>query len=172
MSERGEKVDIEEETDNIVVVDPDDYQKTQKLKSIQEAKDHFKSFTTNEVEMFQKLDDTYGNPKQALKYRRGKALAMYASELMPLIEEAIVNDVLTEADLIVDTNPAVESAIGKSELGIREIIEFDGAVVVDGEKLDDIPEIHSKKVYRRLEAIERELGLGLELEENKGPAEI
>lgn len=165
------KVKAEENSDRIVVIDPDDYQKTQKLKSIQEAKDHFKEYTINENQIFKELDETWNNPQEALERRRSKALAMYGSELMPLIEEAVTTGSLKEADLVVEADPITESVIDRGELNVREFVEFDGLIVADGQKAD-VPEMYLKKIYRRFESIERKLGLGLELETDKGPAEI
>ncbi|WP_188788791.1 hypothetical protein, partial [Halobellus salinus] len=54
-----EKVEVEEseEKKNVLVVDPDDYRKTQKLKAIQEAKDRYREYTLNRSERFRELDD-------------------------------------------------------------------------------------------------------------------
>ena len=165
------KVKTEENSDSILVVEPDDYRKTQKLKAIQDAKDKYREFTLNRSERFRELDDTWANPKEAMKNEEATSLAMYASELLPLIEEGLDTGTLSEEDLKVETDELTSSIIDKSEMDIREIVDLQGQIWVDDER-QSIPRKYQKRVYRQLERIERKLGLGLELEENKGPAEI
>ena len=57
------------------------------------------------------------------------------------------------------------------EIDIRRVITNGGRVFKDGE-MEPIPTLNSNEVYRQLERVERKLGLGLELETDKGPAEI
>jgi sugar phosphate isomerase/epimerase len=171
MSERGEKVDIEEETDNIVVVDPDDYRKTQKLKAIQDAKENYRDFTLNRPKKFREFNETWGNPKEAMKAEEANTLAMYGSELLPLIEEGLDTGTLSEEDLKLETDELTASILGKAEMDIRRVVDLQGQIWVDDEK-KAIPRKYQKRVYRQLQRIERKLGLGLDLEEQKGPAEI
>jgi len=165
------ETEASEDTKNVLVVDPDDYRKTQKLKSIQEAKDHYKEFTVNRNEKFRELDETWGNPKEALEHQEAMALAMYGSELLPLIEEGLESGTLSENDLKVETDELTARLLGKPEMDLREIVDLQGMVWVDDEK-SSIPRQYQKRVYRQFERIERKLGLGLDVEEQKGPAQI
>jgi sugar phosphate isomerase/epimerase len=170
-SEAEPKVKAEENSDSIVVVDPDDYQKTQKLKAIQDAKENYREFTLNRAEKFREISETWGNPKEAMKGEEATTLALYGSELIPLIEEGLEGGTLSEEDLKVETDELTSRILGKEEMDIREVVDLQGRVWVDGEK-NSIPRQYQKRVYRQLERIERKLGLGLELETDKGPAEI
>lgn len=165
------KTEASEDTKNVLVVDPEDYQKTQKLKSIQEAKDHFKSFTLNEREKFEKLSETWENPEEALKHKQAKALSMYGSELIPLIERGIERGGISEDDLQVELDNFTKSILGKKSMSIRDIVELEGRIH-NGDDIRPLPSHTQMRVYRQLERIEAKLGLGLDLEESKGPAKI
>ena len=174
MSERpSEKVEVEEadKEKNVLVVDPDDYRKTQKLRAIQEAKDDYRAFTLNRSERYEELNETWDNPKEAMKDEEATSLAMYASELLPLIEEGLDKGALSEDDLKVETDELTARFLGKAEMDIREIVDLQGRIWANEEK-QAIPRKYQKRVYRQLERIERKLGLGLDLEEDKGPANI
>lgn len=163
--EKSEKVELEEETDNIVVVDPDDYQKTKKLQSIQEAKDHFKEVKRNKNELKLELKDQWSNYDEAYRDMRARAVADYASEMIPLVEAGLESNSLSEDDLIASLGPK------KYDIDIRHVAGQGGKISVDS-KVKPLPAPNCDEIYRQLERIERKLGLGLELEENKGPAQI
>jgi hypothetical protein len=169
----SEKVEIEEaeKEKNVLVVDPDDYRKTQKLKAIQEAKDRYREYTLNRSERYSELSDTWDNPKEAMEHEEATALAMYGSELLPLIEEGIDKGAISEESLKVETDVISARLLDKPEMDIREIVDLQGRVWAKDEK-QAIPRRYQKRVYRQLERIERRLGLGLDLEEDKGPANI
>jgi len=159
------KVKAEENSDRIVVVDPDDYQKTQKLKAINEAKAEYKKYKRQKTEILQNLEETWLNPREAYDSERAMRLAEYGTELMPLIEEGLEKGALTEED--------VKCSLGDGfrEVDIRKVVTDGGRIFKDGE-MEPIPTLNSDEVYRQLERIERKLGFGLELETDKGPAEI
>ena len=159
------KVKAEENSDSIVVVDPDDYQKTQKLKAINEAKKESRRYKREKTEILQKLEESWRNPEEAYESERGMRLAEYGTELMPLIEEGLEKGALTEEDM----KCSRLLGDGSREIDVREVVRTKGQT--DGE-MEPIPVINSDEVYRQLERIERKLGLGLELETDKGPAEI
>jgi hypothetical protein len=170
MSEKDtENVEIEEseETKNVLVVDPDDYRKTQKLKSINVAKEHLKEINRNHAQLYRELKETWANPKEALRRKRAHALASYGSELLPLIEEGLETGTLSESDLV--------TTLGRGrvdmDIDIRKIVRQDGHLHIQ-EETEPLPRNNCMEVYRQLERIERKLGLGLKLEEEKGPAEI
>jgi hypothetical protein len=165
MSEQPEKVGLEKETDNMVVVDPDDYQKTKKLQSIQDSKDHFKQVKRDENEIKLELKEQWSNYREAYRDMRAKAVADYASEMIPLIEAGLESGSLSKDDLVASLGPK------KYDMDVRHIAEQGGRIHIDGE-MKPLPSPNCDEIYRQLERIERKLGLGLELEENKGPAEI
>ena len=60
---------------------------------------------------------------------------------------------------------------GFREIYVRKVVTNGGRIIEDGE-MEPIPTLNADEVYRQLERIERKLGFGLELETDKGPAEI
>jgi len=159
------KLKAEENSDSIVVVDPDDYQKTQKLKAINEAKKEYRKYKRQKSEILQELKEQWRNPEEAYDSERGMRLAEYGTELMPLIEEGLEKGALTEEDMKCSLGD------GFREIDVRKVVTNGGRVFKDGE-MEPIPTLNSDEVYRQLERIERKLGFGLELETDKGPAEI
>lgn len=149
-SETGKaEVDETEET-AMFVVDADDYQKTRKLKAINDAKDYVRKRRRDAP------DTASRNEWRAIYRRESEAVAMYGNELMPLIEEALEQGTLDEDDL--------ETKYGS----LREFVRRDGML----EELEKpVPPMYMS-FYRQLERIQRKLGLGLEMKEDKGPAEI
>lgn len=173
MSEKAsKKVKIDsEETENILVVDPTDYRKTQKLKSIQKAKDHYKDFTLKPVKTWENLSRVHDDTNLAYRVERQKALANYGSELLPLIEEGIEKGAISECDMKIDTRPAVAKFLNKEEIDLREIIDRRGAVKANNEIQKPASEFLDR-AYRQFERLERKLGMGLDIEEQNEPAEI
>jgi hypothetical protein len=159
------KVKPEENSDSIVVVDPDDYQKTQKLKAINEAKKEYRKYKRQKSEILQELTEQWINSEEVYDSERGMRLAEYGTELMPLIEEGLEKGALTEEDMKCSLGD------GFREIDVRKVVTNGGRVFKDGE-MEPIPTLNSDEVYRQLERIERKLGFGLELETDKGPAEI
>ncbi|MFB9324220.1 hypothetical protein [Cryptosporangium minutisporangium] len=159
------KLKAEENSDSIVVVDPDDYQKTQKLKAINEAKKEYRRYKRQKTEILQKLEENWRNHQEAYEAERAMRLAEYGTELMPLIEEGLEKGALTEEDMKCSLGD------GFREVDIRKVVRNGGWIFKDGET-EPIPTLNSDEVYRQLERIERKLGLGLELETDKGPSEI
>jgi len=152
-----EQVEVDESTDesNVFVVDPDDYQKTRKLKAINDAKDYVRKRRQDAPETAR--PDEW----QGIYHRTSEAVAMYGSELLPLIEDALDQGILEEDDL--------ETEHGS----LKEFVTFDGRVADhDKEELVDAKPHIYMAFYRQLERIQRKLGLGLELQEDKGPASI
>ena len=152
-----EHVELEESPDekNVFVVDPDDYQKTRKLKAINDAKDHVRKL---------RQDQPYkaGQKEwQGIYTRTAEAVAMYGSELLPLIEDALDQGLLDEEDL--------ETEFGS----LRTFIIYDGRLPNhEKEEFQEPKPVVYMTFYRQLERIQRRLGLGLELREDRGPASI
>lgn len=147
------------------VVDPDDYRKTKKLQAIQDSKEHFREIRRSRRQVEQTLKDQYSNWREAYRAMRAEAISDYATELIPLIEEGLRNETLSENDLVASLGPE------KSDIDVRWVARNRGRIERGNETIP-LPDANCGEVYRQLERIERKLGLGLELEENKGPAEI
>jgi hypothetical protein len=150
-----EKADDERD---LFVVDPDDYQKTRKLKAINDAKAHVHKLRRDMPEK------TTSSQWAGIHKRISENVALYGSELMPLIEDARERGILTGDDL-------------KTEYGsLKEFVHLDGRIPVyeSGELVDaeEASRIQYMAFYRQLDRIQRKLGLGLELEEDLEAAEI
>jgi hypothetical protein len=152
-----EQVEVDESTEekNVFVVDPDDYQKTRKLKAINDAKDHVRQLRKDMPNRASQ------NEWRGIYARTAEAVAMYGSELLPLIEDAVDQGLLEEEDL-------------QTEYGsIREFVKYEGRFPDhENEEMEDAKPMVYMTFYRQIERIQRELGLGLELQEDKGPASI
>lgn len=139
----------------ITVVDPDDYQKTRKLKALNDAKDHVRS-------MREGAPETASSQQwEGFHARVAEAVAMYGNELLPLVDDAIEQGLLDEDELLTDNG------------SVRQFIKQDGRTINpdNGEYVTCRPERYME-FYRHLERLQRKLGLGLELEEQKEPASI
>lgn len=175
MSQEQSKENLEvEETDedrSLLVVDPDDYQKTKRLKTINETKQDVIKIRRDREDWISKLGDQFGSVrtgKKGVDFYAGKlgmAVAQYGSELLPLIEEGLEKGVLGEGDV------TAQITEDKKKMDILRYIKYDGRIEIEGE-IQYPPEPNALAVYRQLNRIQRKLGLGLELEEDKGPAEI
>lgn len=165
MSQQSGKIEIDEDIDNVVVVDSDEYRKTQKLRSIQDAKDHFTDLRQNRSDRLDELSSEWGDYRRVYKEELATAISLYVSELVPLIEEALSTETLIEEELHISTNTNPYHT-----LDIREVARKSGEVHLGEDEF--LPASMCQKVYRQSERIERKLGLGLDLEPDKGPAEI
>jgi hypothetical protein len=155
----SEKVEVDESDEsNLFVVDPDDYQKTRKLKAINDAKEHVHKLRRDMPARTSKSEWS------GIHSRLTEAVAMYGSELQPLIEDALQREVLEKEDLETEY------------CSVLEFIHFDGRI--DRSDADDEIDLEAARpieymaVFRQLDRIQRKLGLGLQLQEDKGPAEI
>jgi len=163
----GVKVDTDDET-SYFVVDPDDYQKTKKLEIIHNSKREITRLRKNKDSIIVEYNKEYREANSGhttYKASLAQAVAQYGSELLPLIEEARDNGILDESDLTTRIGPEFQ------ELDVISFIEMDGRVKKEGE-LERPPEANTMSIYRQLDRIQQKLGLGLEIEEDKGPAEI
>jgi hypothetical protein len=156
-SQDTENVELGESPDekDVFVVDPDDYQKTRKLKAINDAKDY--------VRKLRKEKPVQASTREwdGIHQRTAEAVAMYGSELMPLIEDAVNQGVLDEDDL--------ETKHGT----LAEFVNTEGRLIDhDKEELKDPKPFVYMEFYRQLIRIQRKLGMGLDFQEDKGPAEI
>lgn len=150
--EEDESVDEDPE---LYVVDPDDYQKTRKLKAINDAKDHVRKLRAD------RPTRARSSEWDGIKTKEAEAVAMYGAELMPLIKEGVEQGAISDDDL---------------QINDRHLFEF---VHAQGQPLDyenketgTPTTIEYMAFYRLLNEIQRDLGLGLEFSEDKGPAQI
>ncbi len=152
---------------NYLVVDPDDYQKTKKLEAIHKTKKQVLDVRDKRMELIREYHDEFTKSKglDVYQHRLAQTVAQYGSELLPLIEEGLDKAILEEEDLEVKISPS------HSECDLLYYIEMDGRIRHDDE-IKTAPETNSIAMYRQLDRIQRKLGLGLEIEEQKGPAEI
>jgi len=168
MSEREpgrepEPVDETDESVKLYVADPDDYAKTRKLRAINDAKAHYRGFTTERNERHKNLTNQVRFPADELERQEAEALALYASELLPLIDEAIQKGSLSEDDLVVERDRVVNNATEGREMSIREVARTQAYIPTNGEP-QPLHKSFQMKVFRELEKIEREIGLGIGLE--------
>jgi hypothetical protein len=155
---------------DLFVVDPDDYQKTKQLEAIHKAKEEVREMRSNRGDIINERSQQFRKRGTSIyRHELAVSIAKYGSELLPLIEEAKENGLLTEDDLTVE-------CLGiEKDVTIPEYIRFEGASEEIREK--DIDGCHfyerdSMEVYRQLTRIQRKLGLGLEMDVDKGAAEI
>lgn len=171
MSERPEEsvtVDESNTETNYLVVDPDDYQRTKKLESIHKARQEVLNVRNNRMDLINEYKGMAGPNRNGVDIygvKLGKTVAQYGSELLPLIEDGLRNGAVDEKHL--------EVSLGQdsTDMDIIAYIKADGRIQYDGELICP-PGPNHLAIYRQLDRIQRELGLGLELEEQKGPAEI
>lgn len=163
-----EQVEAEESSEekNVFVVDPDNYQKTKKLEIIHSTKQEVLNVRNSRSELIPELAENFqGRGIDTYQRKLSKAVAQYGSELLPLIEEGLANGTLEEDDLTTELSPE------HAKMDVLTFIKMDGQVKYKDD-LMFLPEPNSLAVYRQLDRIQRKLGLGLELQEDKGPASI
>ena len=147
------KVGLDDEVDNMIVVDPDDYQKTKQLQAINEAKEAVKEMRREKPLTGKKRE------WDGFHSRMSERVSDYGREMWTLINKGREKGILKESDIEVGT------------IDISEFIFANGAVQ-DGDRYRTAKEAEYMAIYTQLTVIEDKLGLGLELEEDKGPAEI
>jgi hypothetical protein len=164
---------VEEADDerDLFVVDPDDYQKTKQLEAIHKAKEEVREKRSKRNDIIADRGQHFVKEGAVVyKSELGESVAKYGSELLPLIEEANKKGVLVDEDLV------VESVVDDLEVRILEYIRYEGRSpeAADHDDIDgnSYPEIDSMEVYRQLSRVQRKIGLGLEMDIEKGAAEI
>lgn len=159
------KENISTDSTTVVVTDSEDYGKTQKLKHIYNAKESVQDLRGEQESIIREFDDYWHQTHGREIYQRelAKTVAEYGSELLPIINQAVEQGQIAESDLVSD----------RFGVDIREYITTDGHRI-DSETNETEPYSILKilDVYRQLNELLRKLGLGLELEEEKGPAKI
>jgi len=162
------QVEVEESSEekNVFVVDPDNYQKTKKLEIIHNTKQEVLNVRKNRSELILELEENFRDDGIKVYQRKlARTVAQYGSELLPLIEEGLENGTLEKDDLTSQLSPE------HVEMDVLTFIQMDGRIDYKDD-LEYLPERNSLAIYRQLDRIQRKLGLGLELQEDKGPASI
>lgn len=139
----------------LLVVDPEDYNKTQRLKEIHRARENV-------------LDVARDLPGRAptkehdeANYQIAKAVSMYVLELEPIVQEAIQHDALSEEDI------QLTSDYDTKDHPHKDIFQF---AFRFGQSNDGYPHrAVSMQVLRKANDLMRKLGLELEL--NPGDAD-
>lgn len=158
-----EHVELEESTEekSVFVVDPDNYQKTKKLKSIHQARDHVLDVRKNKHENMDQYKQFRGVWYDSYHRHLAESVASYGHEVMPIIEEALENGAIDDELLKVS-----------EDMDIQTFVYSEGRVPSEDDELEAPSPTKTMAVYRQLDSVLRELGLGLDFEEDKGPANI
>lgn len=142
----GELVDEGDDDTKLYVADPDDYAKTRKLKALADAKERVRKQRDD-------WPDTASPTEwEALHQRLSEAVAMYGTELMPLLDEAERNGTLVDDDFWVE------------DMDVRNFVHNDGLILDNtGAEVEKPHPVVSMRIFRHLQKLERKLGLGLDL---------
>ena len=157
--------ELSDDSSTVVVTDSENYGRTQKLKHIYRAKEQVQEMRRNSEELVREYDDYWRRTHGRVVYQRklASAIAEYGSELLPVIEEA-------RHDGQLELHHMTSQSF---RLDVEEFVRTDGHEVdTESEEVEPYSEAKCLDVYRQLNRTLRKLGLGLELEEEKGPAEI
>ena len=157
--------ELSDGSSTVIVTDSENYGRTQKLKHIYSAKEEVQKVRKRSEELVNEYNDYWSGTHGREVYDRELAsnVAEYGSELLPVIEEARSDDQLEPHHMTTQS----------FNMDIREFIRTDGMNLDnESDQVEPYTELKSLDVYRQLNRILRKLGMGLELEEEKGPAEI
>lgn len=167
MSEPDEQPNVETEDPEVLIVDPDDYQRTKKLETIHKTRQQVIEIRQSKTKMATDNPFSKTNWQDVYNAELREAVSQYGIELYPILKVALEEGTLSEDSLIVDTHHY-------GEVHIFGFIDRDG--IMKREDSDDIEEfvhpVDSLKIYRRLDTLMQQLGLTLDLEETKPPAQI
>jgi hypothetical protein len=179
---------IEEETEgrDLYVLDPEDYQRTKKLQSIHKCRKAVIEYRQKKYEILRELEDHYApvaDTKKEYNAELATKVAQYGLELEPLLEKAVRKDVLTKEAVKMDFLPEEQTFNdyiindGKRKEKAEVEHEPSGPFPDPGPKSKDyvvkVPsEGVSLNVFRQLDKNRNALGLGLDFEEDRGPAQI
>ena len=157
--------ELSDGSSTVIVTDSENYGRTQKLKHIYSAKEEVQKVRKRSEELVREYNDYWNGTHGREVYDRELAsnVAEYGSELLPVIEEARSDDQLELHHMTTQS----------FKIDIREFIRTDGMKFDnESDQAEPYTKLKSLDVYRQLNRILRKLGMGLELEEEKGPAEI
>ena len=146
---------------SVFVVDPEDYQKTRRLKEIHQAKKEVQQIRRNRSQIISDISGKFQEPSgKVYQQTLARHVAQYGSELLPLIEKGREIEALSDDDLTCSLGPRYV------DIDVRQFTRLDGKIPIDGE-IRDSPERNTMEVYRQLNRIMSDLGLGLDLEQEQ-----
>jgi hypothetical protein len=163
MSEKDDldiEVESEESETTVVVTDSENYSETQKLKHIYELKKEVSRHISNRFELVKKYSEEFANPKYVYRERLSDKVALYVNEVIPLLESA---DSIDKSDYQLDR-------VNK-DVNVLTFAETHGVSLNAGE-LEPHTKFVSKCVFHKTNELIREIGLGVDLEEETEPASI
>lgn len=153
--------DSNDDREKFTVQDPEDYQKTRRLKQIHRTKREVLKIRRKREELIQDYDNVFRKSGlEMYKQKLATAVSQYGSELYPLVQQGREKGVLDERHLRTQVHgdaPVVD---------VIEFIHSDGSIEYQGDTITP-PEHATMDVYRQLNQILTELGLGLEIEEEQ-----
>ena len=160
----AEESETIEEGAKIIIADPDDYAKTQRIKELHQAKNRVSEIRNQRANLILEYGNNFADDGIDVYNRTlGRAVASYGTELLPMIEAGV------EAGILDDEDTELQSM----ESDIYDFIRYDGRLVDhENEKIEDLPEPVTMGVYRRFQRLQHKLGLSFEIEKQKGPARI
>lgn len=158
MTDQSQTIDADEDNAEFLVVDSEDYQQTKNLEAIFKAKKQVRQLTQDP----EWIERDSSAAKRQYNKKLCYAVCYYGSELLPLIEEAIENEIISE-----DMTQLSWGAI-------QDYVTSNGHIPKNKDEDEWIraKPLQSMAVYRQLRRIERKLGLGIEIEKETEPAQI
>jgi len=163
-AEKAVELDVDEDAE-VYVSDPEEYLKTRKLKLINRAKERVHETRENRLEYTEY--EFSGVWYETYHTDLAEAVAGYGNELLPIAKGAVEKGALSQSDLEKPNTPFDEARL----VSLEVFVILEGRIPEDGEAHPPEPPI-TMGYYRQLQTIERKLGLGIELEEQIGPAEL
>jgi hypothetical protein len=154
----SQTIDTDDDNAEFLVVDSDDYQQTKNLEAIFKAKKQVRQLAQDPEWIERNSSEAKIQYNKKLCY----AVCYYGSELLPLIEEATENEIISE--------DITQLSWGE----IQAYITSNGHIPKNKDKDEwtRAKPFQSMAVYRQLRRIERELGLGIKIEKKTEPAQI
>ena len=166
MSEtEGVELEVDEDAE-VYVSDLEEYLKTRKLKLINRAKERVHEIRENRLEYAEY--DFQRKCYEVYHTDLAEAVATYGNELLPIAKGAVKKGTLSQSALGKPGSTQIEAA---SLVALETFVVLEGRIPEDGLAEAPQPPI-TMEYYRQLQNIERKLGLGLELKEQTGPAEL
>lgn len=141
--------------------DPDDYQRTRRLKEIHDAKREVQKTLRQRHKLIVELGENFaGKGTDTYERHLAQTVAYYGDELLPLLREARDKGALDADDVTFQA-----TAVGRAnETNITFFVETGGYVTDDDGNPEIATEVDSRKAYRTLNTLARKVGLGLDLE--------
>jgi hypothetical protein len=141
---------------DLSVPDPDDYHRTQKLKTIHQARRNVQKIHRNKRSNMDRYEGWDSAWYDVYHKELAEAVASYGHEVLPIVEEAHSEGVIDESEV---TDP--------SGRHIAEFVANEGLIKEEGDHFTAPDAKASMSIYRQLDRILRQVGLGVSLEEGE-----